>query len=219
VCIVALQVDRRLSHVSFGCTSRSAGGYLAAHTVQRPLEQLIEGLLLCHGCLLCLIPALIAASVCCYEIQYTSILENTHTLLLISTTFCSASRRHPLTISHAAASKRQQINARASLKWDIDGQIKATRLVQLHSPIGPCFLPFTAPVSFIHRRHYSGRLWLWCSICQFDTRHLGAALGNSTIRRLGDQRRLFFSSIIIYNHSTLDDSRLSHDNHDIVVNN
>lgn len=79
VCIVALPVDRRLSHVSSGRTSRSACTWLIAHTVQRPLEQLVERLLLCHDCFLCSVSPLIAASVCCYNIIYTSLHEHSHT--------------------------------------------------------------------------------------------------------------------------------------------
>ena len=102
--------------------------WLMERTVQRPLEQLVERLLLCHGCLLCLLPPLLAASVCCGDFGYTSIFRRTLvSCLLTSTTALFAQQHLDVILSHAAVSKREPISARA--RWDIDGQIEATRLV------------------------------------------------------------------------------------------
>ena len=169
---------------------------MIAHTVQRPLEQLVERLLLCHACFLCSVSSLDRRF--CVVLRY-QILKYAWTLshvLLISTTFYSASRRHPLTVSHATASKRQQISARARAKWDTlmvkskprDSSNFTLHRVPASHPSPPQYLYPQSPCS--------GRLWLWYTICQVGTRHLGVVLGNSTIRRLGDQRRLFSSRII-----------------------
>lgn len=145
---------------------------MTAHTVQRPLEQLVERLLLCHGCLLCSGSPLIAASVCFCSIKYTSLLEHFTRLAHIDHFLLSTSRRHPLAVSHAVASKRQQIKARAAWGGTLIVKSKPRGSSNFALPSVPVSHPPLPQTPYL-QCHSSGRLCLWHLFCLVSTWHLG----------------------------------------------